>query len=165
MVTTPGSIIQSPHYPRNYESGKDCRVTITFSSWIMLRVLDFDIEAANRKHCEYDYLNIYDGPDDSSGQIGTKLCGKTSPIDINSTGNAMHILFHTNGQVEKAGFRMKILQIGRCISIRKTLWIKILEQSVFRKDSKLWSFLFRYVHLLHSRCWNNRQKPNGMFQW
>ena len=121
LVTTPGSIVQSPNYPRKYESGKDCRVTIKLASWILLSFLDFDIEA--HKNCAYDYLAIYDGPNDTSRKIGTRLCGSTTPTEMESTGNAMHILFHTDSDDERTGFRMKISQIGRCISIHKTLWM------------------------------------------
>ena len=112
-VTTPGSIIQSPNYPSPYEPGKDCLTTIRFSNRILLRFLNFNVEYDSS--CDYDYLIIYDGPDDTSSQIGAKLCGDTKPTEIVSSGNTMHIRFHTDGNVQKTGFQIEMLDIGTLI--------------------------------------------------
>ena len=116
-VTTPGSIIQSPNYPSPYEPGQDCRTTIRFSNRILLRFLNFDVE--DDSSCDYDYLIIYDGPDDTTSQIGAKLCGNTKPTEIKSSGNTVHILFHTDGDAQfrgkTGGFQIQILEIGRLI--------------------------------------------------
>ena len=113
-VTTPGSVIQSPNYPSSYEPGKHCRITIKYSSSIILRFLNFDVQACNTS-CDCDYLIIYDGPDDSSSQIGARLCGKTIPTEMKSSGNTMQILFHTDGSVQDTGFRIEIIEFGMLI--------------------------------------------------
>ena len=118
-VTTPGSIIQSPNYPSPYEPRKDCRTTIRFSNGILLRFLYFDVELDSS--CRGDYLIIYDGPDDTSSQIGTKLCGNTKPTEIESSGNTMHIQFHTDSNLQETGFVIQILDIGMFINICQTL--------------------------------------------
>ena len=105
--TTSGSIVQSPNYPSLYEPRKDCRTTIRFSNRILLRFLNFDVEYGNS--CMYDYLIIYDGPDDTSSQIGTKLCGNTKPTEIESSGNTMHIQFNTDSSTEGIGFQIQVL--------------------------------------------------------
>ena len=112
-VTTPGSFIQSPNYPSSYEPGKDFRTTITFSTRILLRFLYFDVEEV--ADCDYDYLIIYDGPDDSSSQIGTKLCGNTNPTEIESSGTTIHILFHTDSSEQRDGFQIQVLEFGKII--------------------------------------------------
>ena len=112
-VTTPGTLIQSPNYPSSYEPGKDCRTTITFSNRILLRFLYFDVEEV--ADCDYDYLIIYDGPDDSSSQIGTKLCGNTNPTEIESSGTTIHILFHTDSSEQRDGFQIQVLEFGMII--------------------------------------------------
>ena len=109
-VTTPGTLIQSPNYPSSYEPGKDCRTTITFSNRILLRFLYFDVEEV--ADCDYDYLIIYDGPDDSSSQIETKLCGNTNPTEIESSGTTIHILFHTDSSEQRDGFQIQVLEFG-----------------------------------------------------
>ena len=117
--TTSGSIVQSPNYPSSYEPGKDCRTTIRFSNGILLKFLNFDVEY--HSSCNYDYLIIYDGPDDTSNPIGTKLCGDTKPTEIESSGNTMHIQFHTDGNIESTGFQIQILEIGMVIVKCQTL--------------------------------------------
>ena len=112
-VTIPGSIIRSPNYPNAYERGKDCRTTIRFSNRILLRFLSFDVE--EHSDCDYDYLIIYDGPDDSSSQIGTKLCGNTNPTEIESSGTTIHILFHTDSSEQRDGFQIQVLEFGKII--------------------------------------------------
>ena len=121
-VTVPGTIIRSPNYPSSYEPGKDCRTTIRFSRRILLRFLNFDVE--HHGSCSFGYLIIYDGPDDSSGQIGTKMCGSTKPTEIESSGNTMHILFHTDSGTEGTGFQIQILETGMFIIKCQTLYIQ-----------------------------------------
>ena len=118
-VTVPGTIIRSPNYPSSYEPGKDCRTTIRFSNRIVLRFLNFDVEYHG--DCTHDYLIIYDGPDDTSSQIGAKLCGDTKPTEIVSSGNTMHIRFHTDGNVQKTGFQIEMIEIGMLIMKCQTL--------------------------------------------
>ena len=118
-VTTPGSIIQSPNYPSPYKPGKDCRTTIRFSNRILLRFLNLEVEYGSS--CHYDYLIIYDGPDDTTSQIGAKLCGNTKPTEIESSGNTMHVQFHTDGTTEKTGFQIQILETGMLIMKCQTL--------------------------------------------
>ena len=117
--TTSDSIIQSQNYPSSYEPSKDCRTTIRFSNRILLRFLNFDIE--DDSNCDYDYLIIYDGPDDTSRQIGAKLCGNTKPTEIESSGNTMHIQFHTDASTQRTGFLIQILEIGTLIMKYQTL--------------------------------------------
>ena len=118
-VTTSGSIIQSPNYPSPYEPGKDCRTTIRFSNRILLRFLNFEVEYDT--DCDKDYFIIYEGPDDTSSQIGAKLCGNIKPTEIKSSGNTMHIQFHTDGDTEETGFQIQILEIGMLITKYQTL--------------------------------------------
>ena len=118
-VTIPGSIIQSPNHPSPYEPNKDCRITIRFSNKIVLQFLSFDLE--DKDDCGYDYLIIYDGPDDTSNPIGIKLCGDTKPTEIESSGNTMHIHFHTDARTAGSGFQIEVLEIGMLIMKCQTL--------------------------------------------
>ena len=84
-------------------------------NWVLANFLSFDLE--DKDDCGYDYLIIYDGPDDSSGQIGTKMCGSTKPTEIESSGNTMHILFHTDSGTEGTGFQIQILEISKIYTV------------------------------------------------
>ena len=56
--------------------------------------------------CTFDYLEVRDGPTANSTMIGLKLCGGIEPPPIQSTGNSMTLIFHTDRSVEKKGFKI-----------------------------------------------------------
>ena len=47
-----------------------------------------------------------DGPSASSTMIGSKLCGNAQPAPIQSTGNSMTLIFHTDNSAPKTGFKI-----------------------------------------------------------
>lgn len=53
--------------------------------------------------CVYDYLEIRDGHEKTSPEIG-RYCGYKIPEDIKSTGNKLYVKFVSDGSVQKAGF-------------------------------------------------------------
>lgn len=61
----------------------------------------FDIESHNK--CLYDYLQIYDGPDDSSPVLG-RFCGKQLPGELNGNSSELTIQFASDGTINKPGF-------------------------------------------------------------
>ena len=106
-VTTPGTSIMSPNYPNNYGSGQDCQVTIRFAGSPTV-LIEFDplYNIESHSSCSYDYLEVRDGPSASSSLIGSKHCGATAPAPIQSTGNSMTLIFHTDSSFQKAGFKI-----------------------------------------------------------
>lgn len=61
----------------------------------------FQIETHDK--CVYDYLEIRDGHDENSPEIG-RYCGYKIPEDIKSSGNKLYVKFVSDGSVQKAGF-------------------------------------------------------------
>lgn len=59
---------------QNYENKEDCEWVIEASKGrlIKLRFLTFEIE--DEQDCGYDFVEVFDGPDDSSRQLG-RFCG------------------------------------------------------------------------------------------
>ena len=106
-VIIPGTNITSPNYPAEYGNDQDCEITITFTSRIRLLFLAFDLE--HSYGCPYDYLRIFDGPSPSSPPLSQEgnLCGSTIPQPISSTGNILHILFHSDSSTAKTGFKIQ----------------------------------------------------------
>ncbi len=69
--------------------------------------LCFIFQVESHSTCAYDYLKIYDGPDDSALLLD-KLCGTTLPTgNIYSTGNVMMIHFHTDLSKADTGFSIQ----------------------------------------------------------
>ena len=72
-------------------------------------IIEFDqqYEIENHSSCNYDYIEVRDGPSLDSNIIGNeRLCGPTAPTPIKSTGNTMTLLFHTDYSVTKTGFKI-----------------------------------------------------------
>ena len=112
-VTLPGTIVTSPNYPLEYESNQDCAITIAFNNSVSLMFLSFDVEYD--ENCAYDYLNIFDGPSSNSPLVSPqgKLCGGTIPSAIVTAGNMLHILFHSDGTTNRAGFDILAVEYDR----------------------------------------------------
>ena len=106
-IIFPGTNIISPNYPAEYGNNQDCEITIRFTSRIRLLFLVFDLE--HSYGCPYDYLKVFDGPSSSSPPLSPEgnLCGSTIPEPILSTGNILHILFHSDSSTAKTGFKIQ----------------------------------------------------------
>ena len=108
-VLTPGTVITSPNYPNSYANNLDCEMTIRFSDSIKVLIEfdpTFEIESGSYG-CSYDYLEAHDGPSSTDSPIGgSKICGRSAPAPIQSTGNSMKLIFHTDSSVTKIGFKI-----------------------------------------------------------
>ena len=69
-------------------------------STIQLTFQDFSLEPANG--CAYDFVQVLDS--DGTTEL-KKLCGASLPSPIRSTGNKMTVLFHSDDNVNKKGFK------------------------------------------------------------
>ena len=69
-------------------------------STITLTFTDFDLEPEST--CGYDYVKVLDT--DGVTQL-KKLCGTSLPSPINSSGNKLTVIFHSDHSVNKKGFQ------------------------------------------------------------
>ena len=119
-ITTSGTLISTPNYPSAYKPYQDCKITIKFARRIRITFQDFHVdccEELSQGATDCDILQIFDGPDENSEQIGSDLCGGINPTDVESTGSTMHLLFHTDELYESIGFQIEVLEIGNCEKI------------------------------------------------
>ena len=56
--------------------------------------------------CLYDFLQVFDGPDDKSPSLG-RFCGKTLPNDLKGGTNKLTIKFMVDESINKPGFSLK----------------------------------------------------------
>ncbi len=94
----------------NYTPNQDSYITIapTGATSVTLNMAFFDIEpgSGGAVACDYDYLEIFDGPTTSSPSLG-KFCNtSTPPPTITSTGGAVTIHFHTDPGLHLQGFQI-----------------------------------------------------------
>lgn len=103
--------ITSPRFPEAYPNNADCTYFIrkysTAVCALELTFLTFDIESVNG--CFYDYLEIE----------GQKVCGNyltNTKRTIDFRGDQKSFLFHTDKQVTRGGFNIKVTQVTDCHS-------------------------------------------------
>ena len=112
--------IMSPNYPNSYPNNAEetWLLTAPTGSIITLQFHSFHVrlivESKSRTKWElifsllqtennYDFVTIYDGPNDQSTQI-EKLSGNLGSFSISSTGNSLFVKFESDGSVSKDGF-------------------------------------------------------------
>ncbi|KAK0134700.1 Dorsal-ventral patterning tolloid-like protein 1 [Merluccius polli] len=102
-ITKDSGQIQSPNYPDDYRPTKECvwRITVSGGYNVGLSFQAFEIE--RHDSCAYDYLEVRDGPLETSPLIG-RFCGYDKPEDVRSTSHTLWMKFVSDGTVNKAGF-------------------------------------------------------------
>ncbi|XP_043916230.1 cubilin-like [Protopterus annectens] len=99
-------LVESPNYPGLYPHGAFCNWTIqvTSSNTINYTFNAFNLE--NHASCNFDYVKLYDGPNDQSNLIGS-FCGVTPPPASTTTSNYLHIVFRSDFSLAQTGFQMQ----------------------------------------------------------
>jgi len=73
---------------------------------IVLNFLEFDIEPGDTNYCNYDYIEIFDGPNTNSPSLG-RYCNTTGPPStIQTSTNSVTLLFYSDVALNKAGFKL-----------------------------------------------------------
>ncbi|RVE59186.1 hypothetical protein OJAV_G00201620 [Oryzias javanicus] len=104
-------MVESPNFPNIYPANAMCSWTIQASSGntINYTFIAFDLEASFTS-C-YDYIKLYNGPDEQAPLIGT-YCGQTPPPASSTTGSALTMVFRTDSSLFMSGFQMMWYQNG-----------------------------------------------------
>ena len=93
VVTSPGTTIITPNNEFNhYGFNRDCQVTLTFGKRVIIVFEEFALDTL---HC-HDWLEVHDGDNPDSDVIGERLCGDDIPSPIESSGNSMTLVFHSD---------------------------------------------------------------------
>lgn len=102
-----GTIYDSGGATGNYGANEDAQITISPPSagTIDLTFVTFDIEAGTGTSCNYDYVEVYDGPNITSALID-RYCNNNVPTTVSSTSGSITIVFHSDPGVENAGFQI-----------------------------------------------------------
>ena len=98
--------LKSPNYPDTYTSRKDCEwvMEVEENKKVALKFDSFEVEGDDA--CNYDYLEVRDGPN-SDSELIKRYCGSEIPKTIVSTSNKLYAKFHSDNSVNKAGFSAK----------------------------------------------------------
>lgn len=92
----------------DYGAGEDAKLTISpFGALsVDLSFPVFDVEEGPGTSCDYDYVDVFDGPDEFSPLID-RYCNNNLPTDITSSGPSITIVFHSDGGEEREGFEIE----------------------------------------------------------
>lgn len=95
---------------QNYENKEDCDWIIKTrdSQHIQLRFLTFELE--HEQDCSYDYVDIYNGYDDSSPLLG-RFCGNKVPPEIISSSDSLLVRFRSDDTINNKGFSAAYIAI------------------------------------------------------
>lgn len=107
QTTCTGILFDSGGSSAGYTDNEDSEVTISpvGAATVDLTFVSFDIEPGSAGNCDYDWLEIYDGPSTASPLID-RYCNDNIPTTLSSTGASVTIVFHSDGGVTHAGFEM-----------------------------------------------------------
>ncbi|XP_067125690.1 neuropilin and tolloid-like protein 2 isoform X1 [Centruroides vittatus] len=96
----------SPHYPNNYPSNIRCTRQIKAEPGYIIKLHFRDhFHLEDSENCEYDYLEIREGPHGYSTVKG-KYCGNTFPKEITSKGQYLWLEFRSDDSIEYKGFKV-----------------------------------------------------------
>uniref|UniRef100_A0A8C8ZLV4 Complement C1r n=1 Tax=Prolemur simus TaxID=1328070 RepID=A0A8C8ZLV4_PROSS len=100
----PTGYISSLEYPRPYPPDLRCNYSIRVERGLTLRLKflePFDIDEHQQVHCPYDQLQIY-----ANGKNIGEFCGKQRPPDLDTSSNAVDLLFFTDESGDSRGWSL-----------------------------------------------------------
>ncbi|KAM7244069.1 hypothetical protein CapIbe_004677 [Capra ibex] len=97
--------ITSPNYPNIYPNMLNCTWTFYSMSGNKMKALIKDFIMEESWNCEWDYFNIYDGPDQQS-RLLAHLCGSKKEFVWISSGAYLTVNLKTDESVGERGFKL-----------------------------------------------------------
>ncbi|XP_057273291.1 deleted in malignant brain tumors 1 protein-like isoform X1 [Pezoporus wallicus] len=101
-ISNSSGMLQTPFYPGSYPNNADCVWEIQVENNFRV-VLTFRDIAMQSGRCQYDYIEVYDGPLHSSPLLG-RLCSGSFPT-YTSSSNMMTVHFHSDSRDTFRGFQ------------------------------------------------------------
>ncbi|KAM9307657.1 cubilin [Gastrophryne carolinensis] len=98
-------ILESPNYPNSYPANQHCNWTIqtTTGNTISYMFTAFYLEGVFS--CNFDYVKLYDGPNDKANLTGT-YCRNELPPSGTTNGTSLHVVFHSDTSGAHQGFQL-----------------------------------------------------------
>ncbi|XP_072010324.1 cubilin [Engystomops pustulosus] len=104
-------VITSHNYPTSYIPNQNCtwHVMVTPGFTIVVHFEQtFEVVNTDGSCSGGDYIELRNGPDDSSPSLGNgKFCGTNPPSSVHTTDNELFVRFITDGSNEGKGFKLR----------------------------------------------------------
>lgn len=104
LYTEPSGYITSLEYPQAYPADLRCNYSIRVERGLTLHLKflePFEIDDHQQVHCPYDQLQIY-----ANGKNLGEFCGKERPPDLDTSSNAVDLLFFTDESGDSRGWKL-----------------------------------------------------------
>ncbi|XP_007935392.1 complement C1r subcomponent [Orycteropus afer afer] len=104
LYTEPSGYISSLEYPRPYPSYLRCNYSIRVERGLTLHLKflePFEIDDHQQVKCPYDQLQIY-----ANGKNIGEFCGTQRPPDLDTSSNAVDLLFFTDDSGDSRGWKL-----------------------------------------------------------
>nr|DBA25188.1 TPA: hypothetical protein GDO54_012746 [Pyxicephalus adspersus] len=97
-------VLESLNYPNTYPNNQNCSWTIqtTMGNTISYTFTTFQLEPFS---CSYDYVQLYDGPNNQANLTG-KYCSDTLPPEGTTNGSSLHVVFRSDESIGRQGFQL-----------------------------------------------------------
>ncbi|XP_070561156.1 mannan-binding lectin serine protease 1-like [Ptychodera flava] len=101
-------VLETPDHPGRYPKNSECDWTIDVEKGFVINLVfdDFDVEIHPDVLCPYDFVKVLSG-----NQVYGPYCGESGvnnlPAVIQSPGNTMKVMFHSDTSGEFGGFRAR----------------------------------------------------------
>ncbi len=102
-----GKLYDSGGSSGNYTANETGVITISpqGAATVTLTFLAFNVEAGAGNSCNYDNLEVFDGPTVNSNSLGV-FCNNNVPTTLTSSGSSVTLRFTSDQAVEESGFEM-----------------------------------------------------------
>ncbi|KAM7102919.1 scavenger receptor cysteine-rich domain-containing protein DMBT1-like [Ciconia maguari] len=102
LLSSPSGTLQSPFYPRNYPNNANCvwEIEVKSNFYVTLAFRDVQMEGGR---CLSDYVEVYDGPLQTSPLLG-KFCSGSFRT-YTSSANLLTVRFYSNSRYTYRGFQ------------------------------------------------------------
>ncbi|XP_055250819.1 ovochymase-1 [Moschus berezovskii] len=116
--------ITSPNYPNIYPNMLNCTWTFYSMSGNKMKALIKDFIMEESWNCEWDYFNIYDGPDQQS-RLLAHLCGSKKEFVWISSGAYLTVNLKTDESVGERGFKLILEDMTQKPSQKSNIGIQL----------------------------------------
>ncbi|KAI5100082.1 bone morphogenetic protein 1 isoform X1 [Silurus meridionalis] len=103
VITSLPVSITSSNWPEKYPNKKVCTWVLHTTPGHRIRLVFNEIDMESHLGCSYDYLEVYNGPNDASPSLG-RFCGSKKPSPVISSTNMMFLQVFSDSLVQKHGF-------------------------------------------------------------
>ncbi len=111
MYTAANGTFATPNYPNNYPVSRVCKWIIKVAAGKRIQLNFTEIDLETHSSCSYDYLQIFNGRDESAPVIG-KYCSRHAAVTLTSSSNEVVLKFSSDSSNTGRGFSVSYTSIA-----------------------------------------------------